>query len=516
MIIANPIIPGFHPDPSICRVGEDFYLVNSSFEYFPGVPIFHSRDLVNWRQIGHCLTRESQLPLKGVKSSDGVYAPTIRHHHGRFYMVVTRMGQLPGGAKTTLNFYVSAADPAGEWSEPIYVEQRGIDPSLFFSDDGRVYLTSNGTGWAKVRGAYQCEIDIATGRALSETRFLWPGTGGQYPEAPHLFGHGAFYYLLLAEGGTEQGHMVTIARAPHPWGPFEACPHNPLLTHRSLMSPIQGTGHADFVEDKRGNWWAVFLAFRYVEHGFHNLGRETFLAPVRWTPEGWPIINGGQPVQAVRACADLPPAHPWPVEPARDDFDFAHLRFDWNFLRNPSPADWSLTDRPGALRLRCSPVTLETLESPAFVGRRQEHFECFIATSIDFTPLAESELAGLVVLLDNQHHYSIGITRRAGRRVAVARRRIGTLAAEVACETLPEGPIVLTIRADRQHYALGFRRGVGEAKIMALGEVRYLCTEAAGGYTGAVFGLFATGDGQPSANAAFFDWFDYLPKHESL
>ena len=511
MICRNPVITGFHPDPSVCRVGEDYYLVNSSFEYFPGIPIFHSRDLMHWRPIGHCLTRAIQNPLDGAKPSDGVYAPTIRHHDGVFYMVVTSVALLADGTKMTRNFYVTTTDPAGEWSDPVFVEQRGIDPSLLFDDDGKVYFTSNGTGWATVRGAYQCEIDITTGRQLSETRFLWPGTGGQYPEAPHLFKRGDFYYLMLAEGGTDEGHMVTIARSRSPWGPFEPCPHNPLITHRSLMNLVQATGHADFIEDHRGNWWAVFLGIRYSEYRYHNLGRETFLAPVRWTADGWPVVNENQTVLLEREFENALPPHPWPVEKGRDDFDSTRLDFCWNFLRNPRAEDWSLTENPGSLRLRCSPVTLDELDSPAFLGRRQQHFECVVSAHVDFTARSENEEAGLTVLLDNQHHYDIAVTLRGGKRTAVVRRRIGTLTAEVACEILPDGPVVLSITADRSNYALGFQPPGGEARILATGEVRYLSTEVAGGYTGVYFGLFATSRGKPSKNAAHFDWFDYSP-----
>src|SRR5581483_5212110 len=257
MRIANPIIPGFHPDPSICRVGDDYFLVTSSFEYFPGVPIFHSRDMGHWRQIGHCLTRPSQLPLPGVQASRGIFAPTIRHHDGVFYMVTTNVTS--GG-----NFVVHTRDPFGAWSEPIWLGQGGIDPSLFFDADGRVYLTSTYTSgpvpdeidpatfsW----GVQQSEIDIASGRRLTEPRPIWGGTGGKYPEAPHLYRIGGAYYLMIAEGGTEYGHMVTIARGASPWGPWEPCPHNPIVSHRSLQSPIQGLGHADLVEAADRSWW---------------------------------------------------------------------------------------------------------------------------------------------------------------------------------------------------------------------------------------------------------------------
>ncbi len=315
MKLKNPIIRGFNPDPSICRVGEDYYLVTSSFEYFPGVPIYHSRDLVNWRQIGHCLTRKSQLFLERAPSSGGIFAPTIRYHNGRFWMVTTNVGrQVDGRVVDGGNFYVSTDDPAGEWSEPIWVKQRGIDPSLYF-ENGKTYFTSNGTAWAHSRGLYQCEIDISTGEQLNDTVFLWTGTGGAYVEAPHLFKRGDYYYLMAAEGGTERGHMETIARSRTPYGPFESCPHNPILTHRSLQTLIQSTGHADFVEDPSGNWWAVFLGVRFPGGFWSNLGRETFLAPVTWTADGWPVVNGGHRMAPEMEVENLPVAHPWPVDP---------------------------------------------------------------------------------------------------------------------------------------------------------------------------------------------------------
>ncbi|UUZ93492.1 glycoside hydrolase family 43 protein [Paenibacillus sp. P25] len=284
----NPVIPGFYPDPSICRVEDDYYLVTSSFEYFPGVPIFHSKDLVNWRQIGHCLTTERQPPLTGAWSSGGIFAPTIRYHDGWFYMVTTNLNGVG-------NFYVRDQDPACPWSDPYPVAQDGIDPSLLFDDDGRVYFQSSRSG-DQGDGIYQCEIEIATGRQLTDSRLIWKGTGGAYPEAPHLYKINGLYYLMIAEGGTEFGHMATIARSKEPYGPFEPYPYNPILSHRSLRSAIHATGHADLVQTRDGGWWAVCLGIRPPSYPMrHHLGRETFLAPVTWTDDGWPIIGGWRP-----------------------------------------------------------------------------------------------------------------------------------------------------------------------------------------------------------------------------
>ncbi len=507
MRLRNPILPGFYPDPSICRVDEDYYLVNSSFEYFPGVPIFHSRDLVHWRQLGHVLTRPSQLPLLNAAPSDGIYAPTLRYHAGKFYLATTNNFTGSGFR----NFFVTADDPAGPWSEPIWVKQGGIDPSLFFDTDGKVYWTGNGTGWAPVRGLYQSEIDPATGHLLSEPRLIWTGSGGSYPEGPHLFKRDGFYYLLAAEGGTAECHMTTIARARTPYGPFESCPHNPLLTHRSLMAPITSTGHADFVEDHLGHWWAVFLGIRYAQHGFHPLGRETFLAPVDWTDDGWPIVNAGRIVAEELTDPRLLPPHPWPVAPIRDDFDGPALAPTWVQLRNPSPGETTLGDPAGSLSLRCASASLDERESPAAIFRRQQHFEFTARTRVEFDPQNENEEAGLTVLLDHAHHAEVVVTRRAGHRVAFLRRRIGTLVGEGRLFVLPPGATELAIHGDRHHYRFALTRPDGSVAELGRHELRYVCTEVAGGYTGVMLGLFATGHGVTTSNAARFAWFDYEP-----
>ncbi len=505
----NPILPGFYPDPSVCRVGEDFYLVNSSFEYFPGVPIFHSRDLIHWRQLGHVLDRPSQLEIPGVAPSDGIYAPTIRHHAGRFYLATT----VNVTGRGFRNFFVTAENPAGPWSDPIWVNQGGIDPSLFFDDDGRVFWTGNGTGWATVRGLYQSEIDPASGTLLSEPRLIWTGSGGSYPEGPHLFKRDGFYYLLAAEGGTAECHMVTCARSRQPFGPFEPCPFNPVLTHRSRMNIITSTGHADFFSDAAGDWWAVFLAIRYAEHGFHPLGRETCLAPVEWTADGWPVVNGGALVaERMEVARDLP-ARPLPPAPVRDDFDSAALGPDWVRLRLPAFEDYSLNARPGWLTLRCAAPALDDLASPAAVFRRLRHFEATARAWLDFEPASEREEAGLTVLIDQRHHAELVVARRGDFRVAFVRRRIGSLAGESEPLPIPSGPFEISVAVDRARCRFFATAADGVSREIGRHETRYLATEVAGGYTGVMLGLFASGRGAESAVRAAFDWFDYEPGH---
>jgi len=494
----NPIISGCHPDPSICRAGDDYYLVNSSFEYFPGVPIFHSRDLFNWKEIGHCLTRKSQLKLEKAKSSNGIFAPTIRCHDGTFYMTTTNF--TIGG-----NFFVSTDDPAGEWSDPIWVDQEGIDPSLFF-DEGKVYYATSGR-----EGILQSEIDMRTGKKTGDVICVWKGTGGQFPEGPHMYKRGGLYYLMIAEGGTEYGHMETIARSSSPRGPFEACPHNPILTHRSISSPVQAVGHADMVEAADGTWWAACLGIRPSGYPYrHHLGRETFLVPVRWSSDGWPVMGEDGRIPAETLTSDAPVRGAGTEGSVRDDFNSAKLDVNWNFLRNPNVDDWSLSDRPGWLRLASSPVTLNDEDSPAFLGRRQEHFECRVSTLVDFMPRSDNEEAGLVIRMNETHHYEIALTCRGDKRCVIVRRRIGSLSSVVAREEIPGGNVTLSIKADRDTYYFSYSVGSSQEKTIASGETKYLATEVAGGFIGVYLGMYATANGRTSGTPAYFDWFEYV------
>ena len=262
----NPIVRGFNPDPSICRVNDDFYMVTSSFEYFPGLPIYHSRDLVNWLQIGHCLTRDSQLPLHKAPSSGGLFAPSLRYHNGLFYVICTNVS---GGG----NFFCTATDPAGAWSEPVWVDIKSIDPDIFWDEDGRTYFVTQGDEGIRVT-----EVDLKTGKVIGPEHLVWGGIGGRFPEAPHIYKKDGFYYLLLGEGGTEYMHSATIGRSKNLLGPYESCPMNPILTHANRVgqgNPIQGVGHADLVQAEDGSWWMVFLGFRVTQvySYYHILGR---------------------------------------------------------------------------------------------------------------------------------------------------------------------------------------------------------------------------------------------------
>jgi xylan 1,4-beta-xylosidase len=517
-LFENPILPGFYPDPSLCRVDADYYLVTSSFAYFPGVPLFHSRDLVHWEQLGHVLDRPSQLDLTGVGHSEGIFAPTIRYHQGIFYVITTNISK--GG-----NFIVTATHPAGPWSEPYWLpDAPGIDPSLFFDADGKTYYigTRPAPEGPKYFGDWEIwlqELDLGRLALTGESYPLWRGALREavWPEGPHLYKIGDWYYLMIAEGGTDYHHAVTIARSRRLTGSYEGNPGNPILTHRHLGRdyPIVNTGHADLVETQNGEWWLVALASRPYGGYYRNLGRETFLVPVRWE-DAWPIVSPGSGrIEWTYPVPNLPD-FTLPPPPTRDHFDGDGLDFGWNMIRTPREPFWSLTARPGYLRLSLKPARLGDLAQPAFIGRRQQHFNFTAATLMEFEPENATETAGMAVVQSNCYHFRFEVAQRDDAkmlRLVRCAAGVETVVAERAC---PVGKLYLKITALGQNY--GFYFGADEAAGEVLQERvdgRILSTDVAGGFVGTYIGLFAGGNGQWSDNHADFDWFEYRERHEA-
>ncbi|GAA2113245.1 glycoside hydrolase family 43 protein [Kitasatospora saccharophila] len=498
----NPVIPGFHPDPSVCRVGDDYYLVCSSFEYVPGLPLFHSRDLVHWRQLGNVLDRPGQLPLPlpGSTASRGLYAPTIRHHGGRFWVICTNV--TAGG-----NFLVTAERPEGPWSDPVWIDLPGIDPDLAWEEDGTCWAASTSPG------IHLSRIDPVSGKVLEGPFPTWSGTGLKWPEAPHLYRIGDWWYLLIAEGGTERGHAVSIARARSPRGPWEGAPANPVLSASGTDRPVQSTGHGDLVTAPDGSWWMVLLGTRPrgFSPGFHVLGRETFLTPVTWDGDGWPVVA---PV-AERHPAPGGARHPFPAPPVRDDFDAPVLAPHWISPHARPDGSWSLTEQPGRLTLTATGPTLDR-PGHTFVGRRQQHHDCRASARID----PGTGRGGLSVRLDEAHHYDLEAGPGEVRVVA----RIGPLRQVLAVRPVPPGPLTLTVTVrttdlvpaspelagtepfgpDTVACWLGDPGAPGAEPLAEL-DGRYLSTEVAAGFTGRVIGMYAT------EGTVAFDWFDYLP-----
>ncbi|HUQ61144.1 glycoside hydrolase family 43 protein [Lentzea sp.] len=504
---ANPILAGSHPDPSVCRAGDDYYLVTSTFEYFPGLPVYHSRDLVHWRQLGHVLDRPSQLPLQGVRASGGLYAPTIRHHDGVFYVVCT----LVGGTRESGNFVVTATDPAGDWSEPQWLpDADGFDPSLFFDDDGRAWWTATREIENGRNEIYLREFDPAKLALVGEEHVVLHGIvrGSVWLEAPHVYKVDGRYVMVCAEGGTDFEHSVVVASSGSITGPYAPSKLNPVLTHRHLGRdhPIAAVGHADLVRTQHGQWYAVLLATRPYGGYYYNLGRETFLVPVSWEADGPVFSPGTGRVEESYPVPDLP-AHPWPAAP--EDFSSPELGGEWMFLRTPESRFWSVTERPGHLRLRVRPESITERANPSIVLRRQQHQDFHVSCALEFRPGGPSEAAGLVLLQNDDHHVRLLlgsggevslVLRAGGRDEPLARTEVGGSVVRLGFEA-----------HGQSHQALV---AMGSAVWRPLGEPfdgRVLSTPVAGGFTGVHIGLYATGGGAESDSWADFSDFTYRP-----
>jgi len=508
----NPILSGFHPDPSNTRVGDDYYLVTSTFAYFPGIPIFHSRDLVSWRQIGNAIHRPSQLDFDTLGLSRGVFAPTIEHHDGTFYVLNTCVDC--GG-----NFVVTASDPRGPWSDPTWLpEVGGIDPSLFFDDDGKAYILNNDAPigpplYEGHRAIWIQEFDAVAKRTVGPRTMLVNGgvdlaTKPIWIEGPHIYKVGGKYYLSAAEGGTAVQHSQVVLRSDSVRGPYVPGPHNPILTQRHLDParpfPITSAGHADLVQTQNGDWWATFLAVRPYADDFYNTGRETFLMPVRWV-DGWPVITAGaEAVPYVHAKPALPaaPAPPVPMSgnfTVREEFDDTTLAPYWLFIRTPRERWYDLDAPRGSLTLRARPADIARRTQPSFIGRRQQHTFASASVAMRYAAAGDGDRAGLVAFQNEDHFYFLGVTLADGAPVVRVERRAGTgpagrpeVVASAPLHSAAGAPVYLRIVARGGRY--DFHYGYAPDAWIALAENAdgtILSTKTAGGFVGVVFGMYA-------------------------
>jgi alpha-N-arabinofuranosidase len=510
----NPILTGFYPDPTVCRVGDDFYLVNSTFAYFPGLPVFHSRDLVHWTQIGNVIDRPAQLDFSGQRMTRGLFAPAISYHDGVFYVICT---MVDGGG----NFLVTATNPAGPWSDPQWLGFDGIDPSLFFDDDGRAWMVNNGNPpenkplYQGHRAIWIQEFDVAK-RTLIGPRSIIVNGGvdlSKQPvwiEGPHLLKRDGWYYICCAEGGTSVNHSQVILRGKSPTGPFIPWENNPILTQRDLdgdvAHAVTATGHANLVEGPDGNWWAVFLACRPFAKGYQATGRETFLLPVKWTDDGWPLIlPKGQRVPYTLPAPKVADASPEPVPLTgnftwRDEFDSGaeQLAPLWLMLRNPHEKWWSLTDPKGSLSLTPRKDTLEGKGNPSFFGRRLQHAK-FEASTVLAPSASKDVSAGLALFQSETHFYYFGAQSAGDRLVLFVELADGGKPARITQTAIPATKeIELRIKGDELSGVFEYRLpGKEWSVLLPVADLKPITTNAAGGglhFTGAVVGVYARGE----------------------
>lgn len=553
--IKNPILPGFYPDPSICRVGNDFYMVCSSFELYPGIPIFHSKDLAHWEQIGHVMDKQNGFHVKANTFTGGVMAPTIRYHDGIFYVINTNYSDKG-------NYIVTAENPAGPWSKSHWLpDVPGIDASLFIEEDGHAYILGTGNVVRREnnqmdRGIYICDFDLKQMQVTSQPVAIWDSAlrVASSPEAPHLYKVGEFYYLLIAEGGTEHHHAVTVARSRELKGWYEGNPANPIMTHRQFgyHCELTNVGHADLVDTPDGNWYAVLLGSRTIEGNAaldfeqkdgnlstslrgKNLGRETYICPVIWERE-WPIFSpeSGR-IEWEYEADDMLPWTEYERQAELDHFDEESLSPLWCFWGTPYGDFWKLKD--SYLTLKCLPRKINekliclldesknsrTDDCVSFVGRRQTDLSFEVSCQMKFEPKG-NDTAGLVILQASNHHYRVERAMAEGvqiLRLVLSESRMtvpphfpefDSRTRECVLAVVPYSQKTVVIRVDANKQCYHFYYGKDEDSMVCLYEQadgRAINPEIVGCMTGTMIGMYASGNGKCSENEAKFDWFRY-------
>lgn len=521
----NPILEGFYPDPSICRVGNDYYLVTSTFAYFPGLPVFHSTDLINWKQIGNAMDRNTQFKIGDVEVSRGLFAPSIRYYRGIFYITCTNVSA--GG-----NFIITTKDPEGPWSDPIFTPAvSGIDPSLFFDDNGKVYITYNSDPpdnkslYEGHRTIRIIEYDVTAKKTIGNNKIIVNGGTdlSKHPiwiEAPHVYKINGWYYLMCAEGGTGDQHSEVIFRSKNVDGPYVSYQNNPILTQRNLdparKNAITSTGHADLVETPDGKWYAVFLGCRPYEGDYYNTGRETFMAPVEWK-DGWPIINPDH--QEVQYQYPVPFSSTKKVtNPFRgnytfnDDFKENQLNYRYLFLRNPENNLYKIQN--GFLALPLKETTAAERKNPAFIGFRQANLKGYAAVTMSFKPATDNEKAGLMIFQNEQHYYFLCKSVKDNKPLVELYKSASQKNAKeeliASSELNSDGFLSLKIQADNNKYHFYYAEENNKWVLLKDNvDAKFLSTKTAGGFVGCMYSMYATSNGIQTTNKVLYDWFEY-------
>lgn len=500
----NPILPGYHPDPSICRAGDDYYLVNSSFVWYPGLPIYHSKDLVNWKLIGHAIDRPDMVDFTGIADMFGLFAPTIRYHDGVFYIINTCV-------MCDRNFYITATDPAGPWSDPIWLpDAQGIDPSLFW-DDGKCYYTGNSPvekkEWPGQKEIYNQELDLDQKKLVGERNFLTYGhaNNASHTEAPHLYKINDKYLLTVSEGGTGVHHALTVHHSDSINGPYRADNTNPVISHRHLGKdyPLQAIGHGDLVRTQNGDWWAVVLGKRHID-GLTTLARETYLAKVEFEGQT-PIFNPGHGKILMKQIRPDLPWTPVEKEPAKDQFDGGKLGLKWCTIHTPKESYYAVNN--GELKLNLRKEVMDNLAHSSILIQRIEHHKFEAMTKLNFKTSKDNEQAGLTIYRTNTNHFNLLKDRNSivliksfkGKKTEIAR--------------IPYKNEEVFLHVEASDLEVQFSYGESLESLQPIGTKQNLIVIADGQgnamFNGPGIGMYATSNGVDSRNEAKFDWFYY-------
>ena len=536
----NPIIKGGYPDPSVCRVGDDYYMVTSSFSYFPGLPVFKSRDLVHWEQIGNAISRPSQLDYRNCDSSEGLWAATIRYHKGMFYIVNTLDVQ---GRTYRYNFILTSKDPAGEWSDAVIIKGAdGIDPSLYFDEEDRIWYCGNmipeDLKYPTHKMIYLCELDRNTFQFIGRRHIIYDGNVDHslFMEAPHIYHVQGMYYLMTACGGTQTNHCVNICRSKSLFGPYEPCPRNPIVTNRGLRLindlGVAVTGHGDLVQTQEGEWYMLLLGIRPYEQEIDdyeryqprkwirtpdrnrnaqfNLGREVFMVPIAWDYDGWPLVdNHNGMVNLEERRPGLSYNRP-PLHSRVDNFEDESLDMIWCMRRPVQTPFHDLTQRPGYLRMELLPVKLEDMETPAMLVRRQQHYNFQAALAMEFEPLRDGEEAGLVLTQNERFSFLLVKEIHRGKPRISCYRVVNGTRELIGCSEIGSGRVYLFVEGSEGRYDFYCGSKERDKRVVVLGaDGSILSTLVADGYVGTYLGMYASSGHEKSKNHADFDWFRY-------
>lgn len=507
----NPILRGFFPDPSIVRVGHDYYMVNSSFQYFPAIPISHSTDLIHWEIIGHAITDSSCLDLQEIRDSHGIWAPDISYENGKFIIMATL--RLNGDGKRgndvlRRQLVVTSDKPEGPYSKPVWLEVDNIDPSLFIDDDGNHYMVIS-------PGINLVPISPDCTRVTGETVQVWKGTGERCPEGPHLFRRGDYYYAVVAEGGTGYGHGINVARSHSLMGPYEPSPYNPVMRQTDPTAPIQRAGHGKPVETQNGDWWMVYLCGRPNQGNYTTVGRETALDPITWLDDGWFVVNDRKGPSLTNQAPHLPQTEypQWTF----DDFDHIQLNLNWEFVRNPDPGNYSLTERPGYFRIWTRNGMLNEIRAKNTLVRREQELSYTASTKLDFYPQKDGEQAGLTCYYSTATYARFSLCCENGRKLqlVINRNHGEELIAEIP--QIKEQAIYLKVVVEHLTRSFFYSYdGQNWELAGVLEQCVYLCDEGVPDdpkrHTGTLVGIYANNGGCGSRIPADFDYFEFSAK----